>query len=326
MMKKENLFKKILSLALFVTVAFVGVRAYCASETLRFVQISDVHLSDMKFDTGYRVVTNSRELLSDAVKQINLMPNLDFVFVTGDMTNSPNTEMIEEFDAKMNTLKMPWYSVFGNHDIAIRGEITKEKYVEILKKNNKNYKFEKEYYSFSPKKGFRVLALYSIIDDEITANGRISKEQLQWLDTELAKAKKNGEIPLIFLHNPLHPPFPTFSGALSKLNHELRNPQEFYAILKKYEMPMAIFSGHYHATKIYKEGNILHVSTPAMVCYPNAFRFITVTNTKNKVIFNLAFKETRLKDVQTKAKNLAPRPEKLSGTEPDRNAVIEIDK
>lgn len=312
--------------ALFFICVFGGMSAISAGNTLKFAHMTDVHLSDMKIDTGARVLTDSIALFDDELKQIKAEPNLDFVFVTGDMTNSPNIPMIELFDTKMNTLNVPWYSAFGNHDISVRGEISKKKYIEILRKNNKNYKFDKSYYSFVPKKGFRVIALDSIIDDEITCNGKLSHEELKWLDCELLKAHKNGEIPLMFLHNPLYPPFSSSGIFTTRFNHELRNPDEFYAVLKKYNMPMAIFSGHYHMTKIYKEGNILHVSTPSMVCYPNAFRFVTVTNLKDKVIFKLDWKETGLKDIQAKAKKLIINPKRYEGQYSDREAVIVIDK
>ena len=89
---------------------------------------------------------------------------------------------------------------------------------------------------------------------------------------------------------------------------------------------MAIFSGHYHATKIYKEGNILHVSTPSLATYPNAFRIVTVNNLKNKVVFTFDFRETNLKEVQKKAKMLTFSSSTLAGEESDQNTIVVLDK
>ena len=91
-------------------------------------------------------------------------------------------------------------------------------------------------------------------------------------------------------------------------------------------MPVAIFSGHYHATKITKEGNLLHVSTPSLVSYPNAFRIVTVTNLKNKVVFNFVFKETNLKEIQKKAKLLTFSSKTYSGNDTDQNTTVVMDK
>ena len=175
------------------------------------------------------------------------------------------------------------------------------------------------YYSFVPKKGYRVIVLDGSVDDKITATGEISEEQLKWLDIQLSQAKIAQQIPLIFLHFPLHEPFPSF-------HHRIVNADEFYTVLHKYKMPMAIFSGHYHAAKIYKEDNILHVSTPSLATYPNAFRIVTVNNLKNKVIFTFDFRETNLKELQKKAKLMTFSASTLAGEESDQNTIVVLDK
>lgn len=317
--KQKNFLNIIFYWILVCFFVFAGVSAFSYTSTLKFTHISDVHLSDKSKDTSYKLLASSRELFDDSLKEINCIPNLDFVFVTGDMTDRPKEDMILEFMDKMNSLKYPWYSTLGNHDIAIGGPMTKKKYLSILKEKNPNYKFENTYYSFIPKKGFRVIALDGNIDTMITANGKIPKEQLDWLDTELSKSQKLNETPLIFLHFPLSEPFPSF-------HHKILNSDEFYGVLKRYKMPIAIFSGHYHTTKITKECNLLHVSTPALVSYPNAFRAVTVTNMKNKVIFDFKFKETNLKDLQKKAKLLTFSSQKYYGEEKDRDTTVIMDK
>ena len=121
------------------------------------------------------------------------------------------------------------------------------------------------------------------------------------------------------MHNPLQEPFPSF-------HHRILNAQELQAVLDKYDMPIAIFTGHYHATKIYKNGNILHVSTPSLVTYPNAFRIITINNLADRVIFTFEFKETRLKEIQKKAKMLTFSASTLKGEESDQNTVVIMQK
>ena len=80
------------------------------------------------------------------------------------------------------------------------------------------------YYAFNPKPGYKVIVLDSIIDDKITANGFVSSEQLTWLDKQLKSAKN--DVVLIFLHVPVKEPF-------SSPNHNLKNSDDLYAILKK---------------------------------------------------------------------------------------------
>ena len=151
----------------------------------------------------------------------------------------------------------------------------------------------------------------------MTANGRIGDEQLAWLDNELANSTK--DTVLIFMHVPILEPY-------NSPNHRLLDADKVEAIFSKYKNPIAVFQGHYHGAKITQKGNILYVSCPALVSYPNAFRMVTVTNYRNKVVFNIQNKETNLKNVQKLAKILVFGTSVYSGEEKDQNATITIKK
>ena len=317
--KSGGFFGKLIFCLFLGVILYFGMNTLTYAETLKFAQISDVHLSDKTVDTSYKVLASSYELFKDEIEQINETPNIDFVIVTGDLVDKPRKSLVNDACKQMNKLKAPWYFAFGNHDAAVGTSFKKDDYFEFIKQNNKNIKSDKQYYSFIPKKGYRAIVLDPTIDTRITANGELPKEQLDWLDTELSKASYQKQIPLIFMHNPLHEPFPSF-------HHRLINAQELQTILDKYDMPIAVFSGHYHATKIYKEGHILHVSTPSLVTYPNAFRIVTINNMPNKVIFTFDFRETRLKDIQKKAKLLTFSSSTLKGEDSDQNTVVIMDK
>ena len=317
--KKNNYFGKILFCLILAVVIYFGVNTLSFAQTLKFAQISDVHLSNKNVDTSYKVLASSPELFEDAIEQINETPDIDFVIETGDLVDKPRKELVEKACKYLNRLNAPWYFAFGNHDAAVGTSFSKDDYFEYIKEQNKNITSSKRYYSFIPKNGYRAIVLDSTIDTRITANGELPEEQLLWLDTELSKAKIQQQIPLIFMHNPLQEPFPSF-------HHRLLNAKELQVVLDKYDMPIAIFTGHYHATKIYKDGNVLHVSTPSLVTYPNAFRIITINNLKDKVIFTFDFRETRLKEIQKKAKLMTFSASTLKGEDSDQNTVVIMEK
>lgn len=319
--KNENLFKKLLN-GIFViflaSIMFWGMQVYSASgDNLTFAQISDAHYSSAKINTSYRLTAESGELLQDAINQVNETPGVDFVMFTGDMVNTPYEKELMKFLPYANQLKCPWYAVFGNHDISIGGYLSKQLYLDILNSHNKNFSFKKPYYSFVPKKGYKVIALDSIIDNRITANGNLYEEELKWLDKELSKSKS--DVVLIFMHGPLVEP-------LKSPNHDTLNADKAINIINKYKNPIAVFSGHYHTTKITKVGNVLHVSTPSLVSYPNSFRIVKINNQKNKAIFDFYFKETRFKDVQTRARMMAFGSKTYYGADEDRTTTYELDK
>ena len=290
---------------------------FSSASTLKFVQLSDTHLSDRGVNTTYKMLASSKDLLNDAIDQINATDSVSFVMVTGDGIDTPIEKSEIWFCEEMKKLKYPWYMTLGNHDISIDGWLTKERFITVLKEKNPNYTFDRSYYTFKPKEGFKVIVLDGVIDYKLTANGNISEQQLRWLNSQLSTVKN--EVVLIFLHYPLLEPY-------SSQTHRIQNADELYTVLNRYKYPIAIFSGHYHAARITREGHILHVSTPALASYPNAFRIVTVSNEKNRVVFDFSFKETNLKELQAEAKIRTFSGSTYTGTENDRNTVVIMDK
>ncbi|MBR1461454.1 metallophosphoesterase, partial [bacterium] len=190
-------------------------------------------------------------------------------------------------------------------------------FIKMIKASNKNHKFDMPYYSFIPKKGYRVIVLDSIITDEVTTQGIIDDEQYKWLKKELDRAKN--DTVLIFMHVPLIEPFPSPS-------HRLRNSTAIMSLLESYNNPIGVFQGHYHAAKITQRNNVLYVNTPALVSYPNAFRSVNVTNYRDKVVFEFGWHETRETTIQKMAKILVLVSSIYTGEEKDQSGTYEIMK
>lgn len=316
--KKESamtVFKNWSISILLACAMFFGLQCYSNTTSLRFAQVSDTHFYTGTDNTTYKMIGRSGELLDDAIEQINETPNVNFVMFTGDLIDKAFEKELNAFLPHTEKLNAPWYFAFGNHDTMVGGYLTPRVYMDLVNKYNKNYKFEKSYYSFTPQKGYKAIVLDSIIRDRLTSNGRLGDEQLDWLDNELKNSQK--ETVLIFMHVPVLEPF-------ISPNHRLEDADKVEEILNKYKNPIAVFQGHYHVAKITQKENIVYVSCPSMVTYPNAFRMITINNYRNKVVIDIQDKETRLKDIQKLAKLLIFSSNFYMGEEKDRNAVITI--
>lgn len=318
--KESNLMNTMKNWTISILLAgamFFGLQCYSSTSSLKFAQLSDTHFYTGTDNTTYKMIGRSGELLDDAISQINETPNVSFVMFTGDLIDKPFEKELSAFLPHTEKINAPWYFAFGNHDTMVGGYLNPKLYMELVNKYNKNYKFEKTYYSFVPQKGYKAIVLDSIIRDRLTSNGRLGDEQLAWLDNELAKSQK--DTILIFMHVPVLEPYVS-------PNHRLLDADKMEAVLGKYKNPIAVFQGHYHGAKITQKGNILYVSCPSMVTYPNAFRMITITNYRNKVVFDIQEKETRHKDIQKLAKLLIFASNFYTGGESDRNAVVTIKK
>lgn len=313
----KNLLKDCVFILFVVVVMFFITSQPSFSLTMKFAQLSDIHYATSREDTSYKLLSHTKELLEDAVGQINQEKDIDFVIITGDGIDAPNKIDLKGLIDGLNKLNAPWYIALGNHDTMPTSHVNKLNFFKEIRANNKNFTFKSTYYTFKPKRGYRVIVMDGASNEGRNTHGAYSEEELKWLDETLANSTK--DIVLIFQHFPLVTPYDSKS-------HEVRNAEEYLSILKKYKMPIALFSGHYHAAKITRKDNIVHVSSPALVSYPNAFRVVEIQNKRNKVIFKFQFKETGLKELQHNAKIRIVGDSLLYGKANDRDIEITIEK
>jgi 3',5'-cyclic AMP phosphodiesterase CpdA len=298
-------------------IMFCGLSAYSAQNSLKFVQVSDVHFSTLGKNTTFKLTGESPKLFDDAIAQINEMQNVAFVMFTGDLIDKSFENQLTAFMEHVKNLKHKWYYAYGNHDTCVGGYLTPEVFRNIVKKGNPDFTFDENYYSFEPQNGYKVIVLDTIIRDRITSNGVISEQQLKWLDEELNLSQD--KTVLIFTHIPVIEPF-------SSPNHRLTNSNDVREIIEKYKNPIGVFQGHYHASKIRQFGNVLYVNSPALVSYPDAFRTVTVTNHKKSVTFDIRTVNTRETNLQKAAKIMTFTPKLYEGEAKDKNISVTIKK
>ena len=315
--KSESFFTKFVNFVLTIIIASVIGSQMCtaANTHLRIAQISDAHFSSFEENTSYKFLKKSGELLDDAIFQINTSGPYDFVIFTGDLINTPKTSELEKFIKHANNLIFPWYAIDGNHDIDIDGKLSKQKFLQVLAENNENMNQKNIYYAFTPKKGFRVICLDSIIDYKLTANGEISNEQFMWLKEELESHARDTIV--ICTHVPVIEPY-------SSSNHKMLNDYDVRKLLAAHKNPVIVLQGHYHGVKAKQDGNLLVISCPSLVTYPNAFRVININSNKKRTLVDIYLKETNLKDIQSRSKLRLFGSEKLYGDDKDRNATFKL--
>lgn len=312
---KKSVLKLVAVLLFFVFAAPVN------AGVLKFAQVSDIHYQSdaSKNDKSFKIKYYALNILDDVMNQISEDKDVKFILVTGDAADKPIAKDFDFIYKYLNkTSPKKWYYTLGNHDVSPTG-LKKIDQIKLLTENGqKSFSNGKTYYAFSPKKDMTFISLDANIDTKPAVQGYIPPEQLEFVDKTINNAKD--DVIVIFLHHPI-----TYPIAAS--DHNIKNDFALKEILKKYDNPILVIGGHYHACKIRQENNIIAVASPALVSYPNAFRYITIDNKKDKTTFIIDYRETTLKDLQELAKKKLTWGYKwVYGDDTDRITTIVFDK
>ncbi|MGM0377214.1 MAG: metallophosphoesterase, partial [Bacteroidota bacterium] len=187
----------------------------CSSgdEGITFAHLTDIHVNPD---------SQSKEDLQAVVDDIN-GSGLDFVVVTGDLTNTGSNAELEAAKDVLDQLDVPYYAVPGNHETNW-SESAGLKFNELW--GDDRFIFSEGDYLFV---GFNTGPYMKMGD------GHIKQEDLQWLRRELDKRKEPDQTLISMAHYPLA--------------EGLDNWTEATEILHDHDCRMA-FCGHGHRLQL----------------------------------------------------------------------------
>lgn len=96
---------------LFISALLVCLLPFMAQAqqiAFRFAQLTDIHLSPSN--------PNPTEDLLRSIAQINATDSIDFVLVTGDITEEGDRATMEKVKSCLDLLKVKYYVALGNHE------------------------------------------------------------------------------------------------------------------------------------------------------------------------------------------------------------------
>ncbi len=198
-------------LLLFVICFF---QIWVQAQTFRFAHITDTHVGGS---------TGADDLIR-TVEDINLQPDVDFVILSGDVTEFGSEKELLEAKSILSKLNKPCYIVPGNHD-SKWSESGNHDFVRI---------FGAEGFSFE-KNGFLFIGTVSGPNMRM-APGLVPREQVVFLESTL-KNMKNPRQPIIFINH-----YP--------LDESLSNWYEVIDLLKTRNIQCELL-GHGHTNKLY---------------------------------------------------------------------------
>ena len=262
-----------------------------------FIVLGDTHLAAeaAPSDTYWWnriLVSRSREILRDAVAQINAC-GVDFAVHCGDLTNDGRACSFQVASEILRGLAPPLYVTPGNHD-------TRE--AESRGALDAAFKLDgRPLYRVEHVAGWRMIlidAVHWLLEDGSVADHRVGNavvnmavpgEEMNWLREELAADCRTPT--LCFLHPFLSVresyPSERMAGPDSGCSVEmvaglkrgsLACTAEAKEFLKECDCVKGVFSGHGHWHECLVEDGLLFCQTGALASFPNEMRLVRVSD------------------------------------------------
>ncbi|MEI8085205.1 MAG: metallophosphoesterase [Paludibacter sp.] len=203
--------------------------AVYAAKPFRIAFFTDLHISSSN--------PLPTEDLQNAVDEVNKTSGLDFVLVSGDVTQIGDTESLKLAKQMLDKLKIPYYVTAGNHEYKINSA-NDSNFIKVF--GDDKFSFVHNDVRFI---GFTIKPIPKI------GIGHISKQNITWMKTML---KSNGKkIPVfVVTHYPVQ-------------NGDVVNWSGMMNLFKKNNVK-AVLGGHYHRNVVFNYDGIpgiIHRST-----------------------------------------------------------------
>jgi len=183
-----------------------------ASKPFRFALFTDTHIS-----TSNPIPS---EDLRNAITEVNTLQNIDFVLVDGDIANLGDTASLKEAKRLLQTLKMPFYIVPGNHDFRWNVDGGATNFIRIFGADKFIFTYKNVVFA-----GFTTVLLKN------ATTATIQQDDIDWMKKALNKSGKKKPT-FIVTHYPL-------------LAGDVENWKDMTKVLHKFNVK-AILNGHYH--------------------------------------------------------------------------------
>lgn len=197
---------------LLLTLLLLGCPA--VAQHFRFAQLTDIHLNTK--------MPERREQLVESINRINTLDSLDFVLITGDISDDGDRTAMLQAKECFDRLRAPYYIIMGNHETKWSDSGCMA-WKDIF--GYERFEMEREGVHFL---GFNTGPLMRM------AYGHVVAQDLAWLKERLDSYPKNEPV-IIVTHYPL-------------LKGDVDNWFQVTDLLRHYNVRLCI-GGHYHSLR-----------------------------------------------------------------------------
>jgi outer membrane protein assembly factor BamB len=205
-----------------LTKTLIGLSVFLCSVTLSFGQTNPAFRFALLTDLHLTHAGTAEEDLQRAVNQINASEDIEWVLVTGDLTEEGDRESLQKAKTILDRLKVKYYAIPGNHETK-----WSESGVTAFGDIFGGERFRMEYKGFLFL-GFNTGPLIRMAD------GHVAPQDILWLKEELKKAGKTQPVVLV-THYPLLP-------------GDVDNWYDLTDAVRPYNIRLFV-GGHYHTNR-----------------------------------------------------------------------------
>lgn len=256
----------------------------------RFAIASDLHIglpqTIQHHSQRFHLVEVSIPALEKVLDHLGRL-DLDFLLLPGDLTQDGEAENHQWLVDRLARLPYPVYVVPGNHDVPY--PTTQNQVMGLAEFPQSYQKFgynnsDQCYYSHEILPGLQLIGLNSNLFDQGQQIGRLSEEQLIWLEQVLAEVE--GDLVMVMIHHNVIEHLPGQATNPLGKRYMLENATELLSILKRAGVKL-IFTGHLYVQDIAQWQDIYEITTGSLVSYPHPYRIVDLTlNTNSSATVN----------------------------------------
>ena len=185
---------------------------------LSFALLTDTHISTSN--------PHPMEDLQRSIADINQNPNIEFVVVTGDLTESGDLASITAIKNTLDELHVPFYAASGNHETTW-SESGVMDFSRVFGDSRFAFSHDGKYFI-----GFNSGPVIRMAD------GHVAPQDIAWLKQKLDSVSASGDAPIfVFTHYPLR-------------NGDVDNWYEVTDVLRQHNV-QCIMGGHYHSNLLF---------------------------------------------------------------------------
>lgn len=197
------------------------------TNSINIIQITDTHLFATEEGRLQGFATN--QLFNNALEKIaSQYKHVDFIFLTGDISQDRSVESYKYAAGRLNQLQVPVYWIAGNHDDAspvVQSIFDRYENLYVLKH------LSTPYWDFIALNSWR----------EGTDSGYIDPKDIEQFVAQLDEARRNRKQVAVIMH---HHPFPIGTPIVDECM--LQDNGDFLKVVRQRSEIKLMISGHVH--------------------------------------------------------------------------------